>query len=75
MTHDLQLRGLSERTQEAYLRAVRQLADCYHRSDAHLRCCLLDVLAWNRFEGIEIRRSAVEVARRQDAAELGVHLA
>jgi len=30
MTHDLQLCGLSERTQEAYLRAVRQLADHYH---------------------------------------------
>ena len=29
MTADLQLRGLSERTQEAYLRAVRQLADHY----------------------------------------------
>ena len=29
MTHDLQLRGLSERTQEAYLRAVRQLAAFY----------------------------------------------
>ena len=29
MTHDLQLCGLSERTQEAYLRAVRQLADYY----------------------------------------------
>ena len=27
MLHDLQLAGLSERTQEAYLRAVRQLAD------------------------------------------------
>jgi hypothetical protein len=32
MTHDLQLRGLSERTQEANLRAVRQLADYYPRS-------------------------------------------
>ncbi len=30
MTEDLQLAGLSERTQEAYLRAVRQLAE-YHR--------------------------------------------
>ncbi|QDU97047.1 phage integrase N-terminal SAM-like domain-containing protein [Lignipirellula cremea] len=27
MTEDLQLRGLSERTQEAYLRAVRKLAE------------------------------------------------
>ena len=30
MTHDLQLAGLSARTQEAYLRAVRQLADHFH---------------------------------------------
>ena len=30
MHHDLQLAGLSERTQEAYLRAVRQLADHFH---------------------------------------------
>jgi integrase/recombinase XerD len=28
----LQLRGLSERTQEAYVRAVRQLAQHYHKS-------------------------------------------
>ena len=27
-----QLRGLSERTQEAYVRAVRQLAEHYHKS-------------------------------------------
>jgi integrase/recombinase XerD len=30
MIHDLQLGGLSERTQEAYVRAVRQLADHFH---------------------------------------------
>lgn len=30
MLHDLQLAGLSERTCEAYLRAVRQLADHFH---------------------------------------------
>src|SRR6478736_2627830 len=30
MHQDLQLAGLSERTQEAYLRAVRQLAAHYH---------------------------------------------
>lgn len=30
MHQDLQLAGLSERTQEAYLRAVRQLADYFH---------------------------------------------
>ena len=31
MTRDLQLRGLSPRTQEAYLRAVWQLAAFYRR--------------------------------------------
>jgi integrase/recombinase XerD len=30
MLQDLQIAGLSERTQEAYLRAVRQLADHFH---------------------------------------------
>ncbi len=30
MHQDLQLAGLSDRTQEAYLRAVRQLADHFH---------------------------------------------
>ena len=32
MIESLQLRGLSERTQEAYVRAVRQLSDHYHKS-------------------------------------------
>src|SRR2546427_2812881 len=32
MIECLQLRGLSERTQESYVRAVRQLADHYHKS-------------------------------------------
>jgi len=32
MIESLQLRGLSERTQEAYVRAVRQLAQHYHKS-------------------------------------------
>ena len=32
MIECLQLRGLSERTQEAYFRAVRQLAEHYHKS-------------------------------------------
>jgi integrase/recombinase XerD len=32
MIECLQLRGLSERTQESYLRAVRQLAEHYHKS-------------------------------------------
>jgi site-specific recombinase XerD len=34
MIECLQLRGLSERTQEAYTRAVRQLAEHYHKSPA-----------------------------------------
>lgn len=42
MLQDLQLAGLSERTQEAYMRAVRQLADHYRQppdrlSEAQLR--------------------------------------
>jgi integrase/recombinase XerD len=32
MIADRQLRGLSERTQEMYVRAVRQLADHYHKA-------------------------------------------
>ena len=32
MLESLQLRGLSERTQERYLRAVRQLSEHYHKS-------------------------------------------
>jgi integrase/recombinase XerD len=36
MLEDLQLAGLSERTQEAYLRAVRQLADHFHASPDRL---------------------------------------
>jgi hypothetical protein len=32
MTEDLQLRGLSAKTQDAYLRAVRQLAEHYPKS-------------------------------------------
>ena len=36
MIEDLQLRGLSERTQEMYVRAVRQLADHYHKSPAQI---------------------------------------
>lgn len=36
MIEDLQLRGLSERTQEMYVRAVRQLAEHYHTSPASI---------------------------------------
>jgi len=32
MIECLQLRGLSERTQEAYVRTVRQLSEHYHKS-------------------------------------------
>ena len=34
MIECLQLRGLSPRTQKAYVRAVRQLAEHYHKSPA-----------------------------------------
>ena len=36
MLEDLQIRGLSERTQEMYVRAVRQLAEHYHTSPEHI---------------------------------------
>jgi hypothetical protein len=36
MLEDMQLRGLSARTQEAYARAVWQLSEHYHRSPAQL---------------------------------------
>src|SRR5258705_7688634 len=36
MLEDMQLRGFSARTQEAYARAVRQLAEHYHRSPDQL---------------------------------------
>jgi site-specific recombinase XerD len=36
MIECLQLRGLSERTQESYVRAVRQLAEHYHKSPASI---------------------------------------
>jgi integrase/recombinase XerD len=36
MLEDLRLKGYSPRTQEAYVRAVRQLADYYHRSPDQL---------------------------------------
>jgi hypothetical protein len=32
MIECLQLRGMSERTQQCYVRAVRQLAEHYHKS-------------------------------------------
>jgi integrase/recombinase XerD len=37
MLEDMQLRGLSARTQEAYTRAVAQLAQHFHRSPEHLK--------------------------------------
>jgi len=36
MIQDLQLAGRSERTQEAYVRAVRKLSDHYRQSPDHL---------------------------------------
>jgi integrase/recombinase XerD len=37
MQADMQLRGLAERTQEAYVHAVRQLAQHYHRSPDQIK--------------------------------------
>ena len=56
MIECLQLRGLSERTQEAYVRAVRQLSEHYHKSPALLSeeelrqyfLCLLNVKHYSR---------------------------
>ncbi len=36
MIEDMQLRGLSANTQDAYVRAVKQLAEYYHRSPEEL---------------------------------------
>ena len=36
MVEDMQLRGLSEKTQEAYVGAVRQLAEHYGKSPQHI---------------------------------------
>jgi hypothetical protein len=57
MTADMQLRGLAQRTQKAYLGVVEQLAEYYHQSPAHLsqnqiQCYLLHLieerkLAWS----------------------------
>jgi integrase len=48
MIEALQLKGLSERTQEAYVRAVRQLAEHFHKSpdlisEEELRQCFLHI--------------------------------
>jgi integrase/recombinase XerD len=54
MHQDLQLAGLSDRTQEAYLRAVRQLADHFHTSpdrltEPQVRDYLLHLKNYRRF--------------------------
>ena len=36
MIEDLQLRGMSARTQQMYVRAVRQLAQYYHKPPDHI---------------------------------------
>lgn len=36
MIEDMQLRGLAERTQDSYVRSVRQLAEYYHKSPAQV---------------------------------------
>ncbi len=36
MVEDMQLRGLSEKTQDGYVRAVRQLAEHYGKSPEHI---------------------------------------
>ena len=39
MIEDLQLGGMSERTQEMYVRTVRQLAEHYHKSPEENYIC------------------------------------
>jgi hypothetical protein len=56
MLDDLQLRGFSPRTQEAYVRAVRQLAAHFHRSpdqlgEEDLRQYFLHLTQGKRFAG------------------------
>ena len=56
LIEDLQLKGMSERTQQMYVRAVRQLAEHYHKppdqiSDEELRQYFLyvkNVKHWSR---------------------------
>ena len=49
MIEDMQLRGLSERTQETYTRAVRQLAEHYGVSPDQLREAVLAFSARSGF--------------------------
>jgi integrase/recombinase XerD len=60
MRAELQLAGLSERTQEAYLRAVRQLAEHFHTppdqlSEAQLRAYFLYVKNVKRWAAASLR--------------------
>jgi hypothetical protein len=78
MTHDLQLRGLSERTQEAYLRAVHQLADYYHRSpdlleESLVREYFLFIKNQQKFSSsaLKIAYSGIARSRNSAAAEKG----
>jgi hypothetical protein len=73
MTHDLQLRGLSERTQEAYLRAVRQLADYYHRSpdlleESHIREYFLYIKNQQKFSSSALKIAYSAAAEKGSSA-------
>jgi hypothetical protein len=64
MLEDMQLRGLSARTQEAYARAVWQLAQHYHRSpdqlsDEELRQYFLYLANEKKIAGLPPRSRSV----------------
>jgi integrase/recombinase XerD len=64
MIEDMQLRGLSERTQESYVRAVRQLAEHYGKSPDHLSEEELRQLCWLLYSSTEVNGIfAVKFAR------------
>ena len=83
MHQDLQLAGLSERTQEAYLRAVRQLADHFHTppdrlSEQQVRDYFLHLKNDRKFasaslgiaySGIKFFYSHTDASRLADTAE------
>lgn len=73
MVEDMQLRGLSEKTQEAYVRAVRQLAEHYgkspqHISDEELRQYFLHLTNVKQFSP-----SAVQVALYGISSSSSIH--
>jgi integrase/recombinase XerD len=63
MLEDLQLRSLSERTQEMYVRAVRQLAEHYHKSPDRITEEALRAYCLSLKHGTHDSRRASPIAR------------